>query len=81
MVCLQAFKVALRIKETDRIAALQNEHAKMNVFLSLMPSKFSKKRRGILSMQEGTSVTSDDNNMPVIEIYKDYRMAMSFANF
>ena len=68
----------LRIKETDRIAALQNEHAKMNVFLSLMPSKFSKKSGVEYYMQEGTSVTSDDN-MPVIETYKDHRMAMSFA--
>jgi 3-phosphoshikimate 1-carboxyvinyltransferase len=33
----------LRIKETDRIAALQNELAKVHVFFTKLPARFSKK--------------------------------------
>jgi 3-phosphoshikimate 1-carboxyvinyltransferase len=68
----------LRIKETDRIAALQNEHAKMQVYLSKMPEKFSKKTAVEYYMQEGKS-TVDMGYIPEIDTYNDHRMAMAYA--
>lgn len=68
----------LTIKETDRIGALQHEHAKMNVFLNKMPSKFSAKTGVEYYLQEGKSSVIN-NAIPEINTYNDHRMAMSFA--
>ena len=68
----------LKIKETDRISALKNEHAKMNVFFSKMPERFSSKTAIEYYMQEGTS-TIENSYIPTIDTYNDHRMAMCFA--
>lgn len=68
----------LRIKETDRIAALQNELQKVGVFISKMPAKFSKKTGVEYYMQEGKAMFEQDD-APVFETYNDHRMAMAFA--
>lgn len=67
----------LKIKETDRIAALQHELAKLNVFLHRLPSRFSKKTNAEYYIQEGKVTTGAE--IPTIETYNDHRMAMSFA--
>lgn len=62
----------LRIKETDRVAALENELAKLGYTV-------------LDSEQEGTIVMTYDGtrndvqNTPIIATYKDHRMAMAFA--
>ncbi|MBK8056249.1 MAG: 3-phosphoshikimate 1-carboxyvinyltransferase [Saprospiraceae bacterium] len=68
----------LKIKETDRISALKNEHAKMNVSFSKMPERFSSKTGIEYYMQEGMS-TTDKSFVPSIDTYNDHRMAMCFA--
>ena len=68
----------LKIKETDRIAALQNELAKVGVFLNKMPDRLSKKTGIEYYMQEGKCM-SDELNIPEVNTYNDHRMAMSFA--
>ena len=68
----------LRIKETDRIAALQNELLKIGVFLNKMPAKFSKKTGVEYYMQEGRA-TLDQGAALFFDTYNDHRMAMSFA--
>ncbi|MEM6965477.1 MAG: 3-phosphoshikimate 1-carboxyvinyltransferase [Bacteroidota bacterium] len=65
----------LSIKETDRIAALQNELQKVQVFFSKLPSKFSKKSNKTFYMTEGKASI----NLPTFETYEDHRMAMAFA--
>lgn len=65
----------LKIKETDRIQALQNELAKMQVFFSPLPSRFSKQKEQQYYMQEGKAVM----NNPTFPTYEDHRMAMAFA--
>ncbi len=65
----------LSIKETDRIAALQNELQKVQVFFSKLPPKFSKKSDKTFYMTEGKTIV--DN--PTFETYEDHRMAMAFA--
>jgi 3-phosphoshikimate 1-carboxyvinyltransferase len=67
----------LRIKETDRIAALQNELLKINVFLTKMPTKFSQKTGIEYYMQEGKADNLD--SIPSFDTYNDHRMAMSLA--
>jgi len=66
----------LKIKETDRVKALQQELAKMQVFLSVLPKKFSSKSEDEYYAINGTA-TADE--APEIETYKDHRMAMAFA--
>ncbi|MBI1225729.1 MAG: 3-phosphoshikimate 1-carboxyvinyltransferase [Bacteroidetes bacterium] len=66
----------LRIKETDRIAALQNELAKVQVFLSKLPDRFSKNKDKEYFMVEGKAVVVD---APAFQTYEDHRMAMAFA--
>ncbi|MFZ1750754.1 MAG: 3-phosphoshikimate 1-carboxyvinyltransferase [Saprospiraceae bacterium] len=68
----------LRIKETDRISALQTEHQKMNVFISKLPQKFSKKSSIEYYMQEGRAEVIVEK-APSIDTYHDHRMAMAFA--
>lgn len=66
----------LMIKETDRVAALKTELAKLGVSLIKMPPKFSPKTGLQYYMQEG-AVNSE--SIPVFATYKDHRMAMAFA--
>ena len=66
----------LRIKETDRINALQVELAKVQSFLSLLPGRFSKKSNKDYYMVQGKAVVE---NAPCFRTYEDHRMAMAFA--
>jgi 3-phosphoshikimate 1-carboxyvinyltransferase len=66
----------LRIKETDRIAALQNELAKVQVFLSKLPDRFSKNKEKEYFMVDGKAVVEGS---PSFATYEDHRMAMAFA--
>ena len=65
----------LSIKETDRIAALQNELQKVQVFFSKLPPKFSKNSDKIFYMTEGKASVEE----PTFATYEDHRMAMAFA--
>jgi len=67
----------LKIKETDRIAALQKELAKVQVYFSLMPPKFAKNSKKEFYMLDGKATQSDE--IPDFDTYKDHRMAMAFA--
>lgn len=64
----------LHIKETDRIQAMQTELAKMQVYLSKLPAKFTTKP-GTYYMQEGKAVVDH----PTFSTYHDHRMAMALA--
>ncbi len=66
----------LRIKETDRINALQVELAKVQAFMPLLPGRFSKKSDKDFYMVEGKATVE---NTPVFSTYEDHRMAMAFA--
>ena len=66
----------LRIKETDRIAALQNELAKVHVFLSKLPSGSSKNTDSEVFIIEGKAEVKGE---PVFQTYEDHRMAMAFT--
>ena len=65
----------LRIKETDRITALQNELSKMQVYLSPLPKRFSPKSDKEFFMIEGKATVAT----PTFPTYEDHRMAMAFA--
>ena len=65
----------LRIKETDRIAALQNELSKVQVYLSPLPKRFSPKSDKEFFMVEGKATL----DAPTFPTYEDHRMAMAFA--
>jgi len=65
----------LKIKETDRIKAMQDELAKVQVWLSAMPAKFSKKSDEEFYMLDGKAVV----NQPQFKTYEDHRMAMALA--
>ncbi len=67
----------LRIKETDRIAALQKELQKMKVVLTPLPEKFAQKSKKKYYLQEGKAIIHDGEIS--IDTYDDHRMAMSFA--
>lgn len=60
----------LRVKETDRIAALQTELKRVGFILTADPS-------GEWLEWDGT--TCDPESEPVIQTYHDHRMAMAFA--
>jgi 3-phosphoshikimate 1-carboxyvinyltransferase len=61
----------LKIKETDRIAALQNELAKFG-------AKLTEPQHGELAWN-GQIEPSIKGEMPLIETYHDHRMALAFA--
>lgn len=66
----------LRIKETDRIAALKQELAKVGVKLSALPARFSKRdNREHYLISEKAEVKAE----PLFQTYEDHRMAMAFA--
>lgn len=67
----------LSIKETDRIAALKTELAKVNVSFVQLPARFAQKSDKTYFMVEGTA----DIKKPVFTTYEDHRMAMAFAPF
>ncbi len=66
----------LRIKETDRIAALQTELGKTGAYLKQLPPRSSEKKVSEFYAIEGQSVVQ---NKPLFETYEDHRMAMAFA--
>ncbi|GJM35233.1 MAG: 3-phosphoshikimate 1-carboxyvinyltransferase [Saprospiraceae bacterium] len=66
----------LYIKETDRIAALQTELAKLTVYLSKLPARFAKRTQQEYYSIEGKAIVND---CPVFGTYEDHRMAMAFA--
>ena len=62
----------LRIKETDRVAALETELKKLGYIVS------DQELDGSVEMQwDGTRCEAEAD--PVIATYKDHRMAMAFA--
>jgi len=64
----------LRIKETDRITALQNELAKVSASFTFQKYKSEKTGKEYFELSETAKV-----NAPVFETYEDHRMAMAFA--
>jgi|APTNR8051073442_1049403.scaffolds.fasta_scaffold00562_17 3-phosphoshikimate 1-carboxyvinyltransferase len=68
----------LRIKETDRIAALQTELRKTGVSLAALPARFSKKSDKAYFIQQGKATWEE---APEFATYEDHRMAMAFAPF
>lgn len=66
----------LLIKETDRIAALKNELAKVGVSLAALPPRFAQKSGKTFYTIEGQAIVK---NIPTFATYEDHRMAMAFA--
>lgn len=66
----------LRIKETDRIAALKAELKKVGVHLSALPTRFSKRSDREHFMVSEKAVVE---GTPLFHTYEDHRMAMAFA--
>lgn len=69
MKCKLTGLATLKIKETDRLVALQNELKKIGALAEITDDSL-----------EITGFTEPDK-IPVIETYADHRMAMSFAPF
>jgi len=67
----------LHIKETDRIAALKAELAKLNVTLAKLPAHFSKKWPD--RVYYNLLGKADLSSVPRFATYGDHRMAMAFA--
>lgn len=67
----------LKIKETDRVAALKNELKKVEVFLSELPARFSPRSGRDYVMQEGKATLPQPP--PRFATYHDHRMAMALA--
>lgn len=66
----------LRIKETDRIAALQNELSKVNAAFNFQNEKSGRQSKEFFEVTGKAEVSN-----PVFETYEDHRMAMAFAPF
>ena len=66
----------LKVKETDRIVALQTELAKMQVWFAALPQKFSKKNKKQFYNVDGKATCEGNVTFPT---YEDHRMAMAFA--
>ncbi len=66
----------LSIKETDRIAALKQELAKVQTVLTALPPRFAPKSNKQFYLIEGKAMVE---NTPVFATYEDHRMAMAFA--
>ncbi len=60
---------SLRIKETDRIAALQTELKKLGIITQVRPNNEL--------LWDGKAMPTD--SVPAIDTYEDHRMAMAFA--
>ncbi len=65
----------LFIKETDRVKALQDELAKVNVSMSKLPSRFKGNTSEDYYMVEGNY----EDPKSSFKTYQDHRMAMAFA--
>lgn len=69
----------LSIKETDRIAAIKNELAKVGASFAKLPARFSQKHPdATYYLLEGQAHWSADAP-PTFATYGDHRMAMAFA--
>lgn len=66
----------LRIKETDRIAALQAELGKVGTFLSKLPAHFAPQSEQEYYLLEGKASWEE---APTFTTYEDHRMAMALA--
>ncbi len=66
----------LRIKETDRIAALQKELAKVGVSLEAMPVHLAPRHDKPYFVLKGKAHAA---SLPVFDTYEDHRMAMALA--
>ena len=66
----------LRIKETDRIAALKKELEKVGVHFIELPRQFSRRSGKIFFSLDGKADLSQE---PRFATYQDHRMAMAFA--
>jgi 3-phosphoshikimate 1-carboxyvinyltransferase len=66
----------LRIKETDRIMALQHELSKVGVHFYALPPRMAKKSNRKYYVIEGKA---EFNGVPAFDTYEDHRMAMAFA--
>lgn len=69
----------LRVKETDRIEALQTELLKVGTYLTPLPQRFSKRQSKQFFMLEGKAEMPA--SPPEFDTYDDHRMAMAFALF
>lgn len=67
----------LPYKESDRLAAIQQELQKCGVFLNKMPQNFARKTNKPVYFMEGSFLLPDEN-IP-FNTYKDHRMALSLA--
>lgn len=71
---------SLRIKETDRIAALQNELQKLGIEIQSVSLSEGEKRIEILEMLTPSCIDSNTTQEDIsIATYDDHRMAMAFA--
>ena len=66
----------LKIKETNRILALQTELLKVGVSFTQLPSKFSQQSEKEVYTINGQL---DLSTLPTFATYEDHRMAMAFA--
>lgn len=66
----------LSIKETDRIAAIRQELAKVKAYFSKLPARFSPTSQKQYFMVDGKAEWSEP---PTFDTYEDHRMAMAFA--
>ena len=66
----------LYIKETDRIAAVQNELGKVQAYLSKLPGRLTNNSEQEHFMLEGKAQVISS---PTFATYEDHRMAMAFA--
>ncbi len=66
----------LRIKETDRIAALKTELEKVGVHFIELPKQFARRSGKIFFSLDGKADLSQE---PRFATYQDHRMAMAFA--
>jgi 3-phosphoshikimate 1-carboxyvinyltransferase len=70
---------SLRIKESDRIAAMKTELAKVGVSLSQLPPRFNKKKPdATFFLQDGKAAWDVP---PVFDTWNDHRIAMATAAF
>ena len=72
----------LRVKETDRLAALEAELSKLGVKVTIEadgPDEMLIIDPADFQSVENESETGGDSNAVVIDTYKDHRMAMAFA--
>ncbi len=68
----------LIFKESNRIEAIQHSLEKTSVFLSKLPTRFSKRNNASFYLQEGKAEVVQETVFPT---YEDHRIAMSVALF